>query len=70
MAGRNDKTVTIRDLATGKLREIARDSIEENERNGTAMPAGFTSTLTRIELRDLVAYLANLKGAPALPASQ
>ena len=55
-------TVGIRDLATGEVREISADKIEERVSKGTAMPAGFTKALTRDELRDLIAYLTNLRG--------
>ena len=54
-------------MSTSRVREIPRDSIVEVARQGTAMPAGFTATLTRTELRDLVAYLASLRGAPSGP---
>jgi putative heme-binding domain-containing protein len=53
--------VGLRDLATGKVREISVDTIEERVNNGTAMPSGFTNSLTRKELRDLISYLASLK---------
>ena len=53
--------VGLRDLATGKVREISVDTIEERINNGTAMPSGFTNSLTRKELRDLISYLASLK---------
>jgi putative heme-binding domain-containing protein len=59
----NNGTVGLRDLATGKVREIPAVTIDERVDKGTAMPAGFTSALTRKELRDLIAYLARLKGS-------
>ncbi|HUS40322.1 MAG TPA: PVC-type heme-binding CxxCH protein [Pirellulales bacterium] len=62
ITARAARTVTIRDLATGDAKVVARDSIEDFSKQGTAMPSGFTNTLTRSELRDLVAYLATLKG--------
>ena len=62
LSAENNGTVGIRDLATGKVREIRADTIEERITKGTAMPAGFTNALTREELRDLIAYLATLKG--------
>jgi|TARA_B110000495_G_C22679235_1_gene400991 hypothetical protein len=52
----------LRDLATGKVREIPADTIEERIDNGTAMPSGFTKSLTGEELRDLITLLASLKG--------
>jgi mono/diheme cytochrome c family protein len=57
--------VAIRNLTTGQIEEFAEAAIDERARKGTAMPAGFTNTLTSDELRDLVAYLATLKGAAA-----
>ncbi|MEK6248459.1 MAG: c-type cytochrome, partial [Planctomycetales bacterium] len=62
ITSRATNTVTLRDLASGNQIVIERDSIENFSKKGTAMPAGFTNTLTRTELRDLVAYLATLKG--------
>jgi putative heme-binding domain-containing protein len=60
-------TIGLRDLATGKIREIPIQNIEERINKGTAMPSGFTNSLTREELRDLVAYLASLTGNSAQP---
>ena len=56
--------VGLRDLATGKVRKIPVETIEARIGKGTAMPSGFTNSLTREELRDLIAWLATLKGAP------
>ena len=61
LASGSNGVVGLRDLATGKVREIPADSIEERINNGTAMPSGFTNSLTRKELRDLISYLASLK---------
>ncbi len=60
-------TVGLRDLATGKVREIPAATIEDRINKGTAMPSGFTNSLTRQELRDLIAYLAGLKGSGVKP---
>jgi putative heme-binding domain-containing protein len=60
-------TVGLRDLATGKVREIPVETIEDRVNKGTAMPSGFTNSLTRNELRDLIAYLAGLKGTGVKP---
>lgn len=54
-------SVSLRDLATGKIREIPAVTIEDRVDRGTAMPSGFTNSLTREELRDLIAWLATLK---------
>ena len=53
-------TVALRDLATGKVREIPSETVEERINKGTAMPSGFTNSLTRKEIRDLVSYLNSL----------
>ncbi|MDA1052874.1 MAG: c-type cytochrome [Planctomycetota bacterium] len=58
----HDGRVALRDLTTGSIEEFAADAIEERLKKGTAMPAGFTNTLTRTELRDLVAFLSSLRG--------
>ena len=57
----------LRDLATSKVREIPAETIEDRINKGTAMPSGFTSSLTRQELRDLITYLAGLKGSGMKP---
>ncbi len=59
----NGGVVAIRNLTNGRVEEYLATAIEERVKKGTAMPAGFTNTLTDSELRDLVAYLATLKGA-------
>jgi len=60
-------SVGLRDLATGKVRDIPVATIEERVNKGTAMPAGFTNSLTRKELRDLITWLASLKGSGIKP---
>jgi putative heme-binding domain-containing protein len=60
-------TVGLRDLATSKVREIPAETIEDRINKGTAMPSGFTNSLTRQELRNLIAYLAGLKGSGVKP---
>ena len=56
----------MRDTASGKTRPISPRQIVQRTNIGTLMPAGLTRSLSREELRDLVAYLASLKGsAPA-----
>ncbi|MGY8771297.1 MAG: PVC-type heme-binding CxxCH protein [Pirellulales bacterium] len=62
LTSETDNTVGLRDLATGKVREIPAEAIEERTDKGTAMPSGFTNSLTRKELRDLITWLASLKG--------
>ncbi len=61
LTSETDGSVGLRDLATGKVREIPSDTIEARVNKGTAMPSGFTNSLTRKELRDLISYLMTLK---------
>ena len=67
LTSENNGTVGLRDLATGKVREIPTETIEERVNKGTAMPSGFTNSLTRKELRDLIAWLARRKGVGVKP---
>jgi putative heme-binding domain-containing protein len=67
LTSENAGSVGLRDLATGKVREIPVETIEDRVNKGTAMPSGFTNSLTRNELRDLIAYLASLKGTGIKP---
>ncbi|MDE0939981.1 MAG: HEAT repeat domain-containing protein [Pirellulales bacterium] len=67
---RAHRTVTIRDLGSGREIVVDRDAIEDFDKQGTAMPAGFTRVLSRDQLRDLVAYLVTLKGAGKKPAAE
>jgi len=67
LTSESNGTVGLRDLATGKVREIPVETIEDRINKGTAMPSGFTNSLTRQELRDLIAYLASLKGSGVKP---
>ena len=56
------KTIGLRDLTTGELREFSVAMIVERGPNHSPMPSGFTNALTREELRDLIAYLDGLEG--------
>ncbi|MEM6916921.1 MAG: hypothetical protein AAF491_10180, partial [Verrucomicrobiota bacterium] len=58
----NDGILYLRDTVTGEEKAIPRVEISRIENIGSLMPAGLTNSLTREELRDLVAYLASLKG--------
>ncbi len=62
LTSEDNGTVGLRDLATGKVRDIPTETIEERVNKGTAMPSGFTNSLTRKELRDLITWLASRKG--------
>ena len=65
-SGYRDKEVNgmfhLRDTATGAVREIPRVEISKIQDIGSLMPKGLTNGLSREELRDLIAYLATLKG--------
>ena len=63
LTGEEGGVVRIRDLATGKILEIPTDGITDRLGKTTAMPSGFTNTLTRAELRDLIAFLSTLTGS-------
>ena len=67
LTSENTESVGLRAIATGKVREISVDTVEERVSKGTAMPAGFTNSLTRKELRDLVAFLYSLRGGNGKP---
>jgi cytochrome c1 len=49
-------------MATGAVKEFPRKEITRVENTGSLMPEGLTNGLSREELRDLVAYLASLRG--------
>lgn len=65
-SGYRDKEVNgifyLRDTATGAAREIPRVEISKIQDIGSLMPKGLTNSLSREELRDMIAYLATLKG--------
>lgn len=52
----------LRDTATGEVRALPRTEVSRIDNIGSLMPAGLTNSLSREELRDLIAYLASLKG--------
>lgn len=52
----------LRDIATQQTVPIQIEQIRERQDVGTLMPAGVTASLKREELRDLLRYLADLKG--------
>ena len=66
---KSDETTSIRDMATGKILTVNNASIDRTIKIGTVMPDGLTAFLTNKELRDLVAYLADLKVISAKPPS-
>lgn len=48
--------------AEGKLERVEKEAIEQRRKGNSAMPADLIKSLSRQELRDLVAYLSSLKG--------
>lgn len=52
----------LRDTASGEVKAIQKREITNLQNIGTIMPPGLTNSLNREELRDLIAYLASLKG--------
>ncbi len=60
--GERDGVLHLRDTASGKVQTIPNGQIAERKNVGTLMPAGLTNSLKEEELRDLIAYLASLRG--------
>ena len=56
----NGKDLQIRDMATQQVSTLPKDAIQTRADAGSLMPEGLTASLTREELRDLIAYLASL----------
>lgn len=52
----------LRDTASGEVKAIQKREITNLQNLGTIMPPSLTNSLSREELRDLIAYLASLKG--------
>jgi quinoprotein glucose dehydrogenase len=51
--------------AEGKLVTVKKDDIDERQTGKSAMPEDIIKSLTKVEIRDLVEFLASLKeGAP------
>lgn len=50
----------IRDMATGALTTLQKSQMQSHTEAGSLMPDGLTASLSREELRDLIAYLASL----------
>ena len=67
VTSQDSETIGLRDLASGKIRHIPVETIEDRGNKGTAMPSGFTNSLTRQELRNLITFLAGLKGRDEEP---
>lgn len=52
----------LKDTASGEVKAIQRAEISKITNAGSLMPQGLTNSLSHDELRDLIAYLASLKG--------
>ena len=50
----------IRELDSDRLRTIHKDEIDAKQLKGTPMPTGLTATLSKSQLRDLLAFLFGL----------
>jgi putative heme-binding domain-containing protein len=56
----NGKDLQIRDMATQQVTALPKSAIQTRADAGSLMPEGLTASLSREELRDLIAYLASL----------
>jgi len=54
----DEKQVTLRDPASGKLNVIKRENIDEEISGGTVMPAGLTAAMTHRQELDLIRFLS------------
>ncbi len=54
--------IYLKDTASGEVKAIQRVEISKITNAGSLMPQGLTNSLSHGELRDLIAYLASLKG--------
>jgi quinoprotein glucose dehydrogenase len=61
LRGEDDNEVRLI-TAEGKALAVPKDTIEERKRGPSAMPNDLVKKLSKTELRDLIEYLANLKG--------
>ena len=57
-----DGVLFLKDTASGNTQPLPHKEIAEKRNVGSLMPAGLTGTLSDEERRDLIAYLASLKG--------
>ncbi len=56
-----DGVLWLRDVVSGKVEPIPLNQIQKRDDIGTLMPSGLTASLSRKDLRDLVAYLSSLR---------
>jgi putative heme-binding domain-containing protein len=65
LVSEDNESIRLRDLATGKVRTISKETIDDRgQGEKSAMPSGFTNSLTRKELRDLIRFLADRGNKP------
>jgi putative heme-binding domain-containing protein len=58
----NKQKIVIRDAATGTKQTLRAGDVASRHDAGTLMPPGLAATLTRQQLRDMIAYLGSLRG--------
>jgi putative heme-binding domain-containing protein len=56
----NESELTVRDMATKAETTLQKSQMQTHTEAGSLMPDGLTASLSREELRDLIAYLASL----------
>jgi putative heme-binding domain-containing protein len=56
----NPTDLQVRDMATQQISKLPKAAIQSRTDAGSLMPEGLTASLSREELRDLIAYLASL----------
>jgi putative heme-binding domain-containing protein len=56
----SETELEIRDMASGTLTTLQKSQMQSHTEAGSLMPDGLTASLSREELRDLIAYLASL----------
>ena len=69
LRGEDDKEVRLI-TAEGKLLAVPKETIEDRKRGPSAMPGDLAQKLSKTELRDLIEFLASLKGQVEGPLSQ
>ncbi len=60
LTAEDDTKVVIRELATGKARDLPRDGIEARRSGSTPMPDGLVAALSRQQQLDLIRFLSEL----------
>jgi putative heme-binding domain-containing protein len=55
-----DTELTLRDMASNTMTTLQKSQMQTRTDAGSLMPDGLTASLSREELRELIAYLASL----------